>query len=97
MRISAALRDRILRLDGAVRRDVEDELVVVGALTDTRRLHVVGDAVDRREHRVDRDDADRVRLAPVALGRQIPAAAADCDRDLEAALRREVGDLEIVG
>jgi len=36
-----------------------------------------------------------VRLAPVALGRQIPAAAADCDRDLEAALRREVGDLEI--
>src|SRR5581483_4121055 len=31
----------------------------------------------------------------VALGREVPAAAADRERDLEAALRREVRDLEI--
>ena len=89
------LGDRLLRVDRAVRGDVEDELVVVGALTDTRRFHVVGDAVDRREHRVDRDDADRVRLAPVALGGQVATATADRQRDLEAALRREVGDFEL--
>ena len=76
-------------------RHVEDELVVVGALTDARRLDVVGDAVDRREHRIDRNDADRVRLAPVALGGHVAAAAADRERDLEAALRREVRDLEV--
>src|SRR3954471_3931207 len=89
------LGDRVLRIDRAVGRDVEDQLVVVGALPDARRLHVVGDAVDRREHRVDRDDADRVRLPAVALGRHITAPAADRERDLEAALRREVRDLEI--
>ena len=89
------LRDRVLRIDRAVRRDVEDELVVVGALPDAGGLDVVRHAVDRGEHRVDRDDADRVRLAAVALGRDVAAAAADRQRDLEPALRREVRDLEL--
>src|SRR5690242_7962263 len=89
------LGDRVLRLDRAVRRHVEDELVVVGALADAGGLDVVGDAADRREHRVDRNDADRVRLAAVALGRNVAAAAPDRERDLEPALRREVRDLEL--
>src|SRR6516164_2246370 len=38
------LTDRVLRIDRAVRRDIEDELVVVGALPDAGRLDVVGDA-----------------------------------------------------
>src|SRR5581483_10653160 len=89
------LRDRVLRLDRAVRGHVEDELVVVGALADAGGLDVVGDPADRREHRVDRDHADRVRLAAVALGGHVAAAAADRDRELEPALRREVRDLEL--
>src|SRR5439155_25541225 len=89
------LRDCVLRLDRAVRRHVEDQLVVVGALPDARGLDVVGDAPDRREHRVDRDDADRVRLATVALGRDVAAAAPDRERDLEPTLRRQVRDLEL--
>src|SRR3954468_13295476 len=55
-----SLADTVARIERARRRDVEPELVVVGALTDTRGLHVVGDAADRREDRVDRDEAMRV-------------------------------------
>src|SRR4051794_39209890 len=35
------LADRVTRIERAVRRHVEAELVVVGALTDTRGFHVV--------------------------------------------------------
>ena len=44
IRISAACAIASFRIDRAVRRDVEDQLVVVGALPDARRLHVVRDA-----------------------------------------------------
>ena len=53
------LRDRLLRIERAVRRDVEAQLVVVGALTDAGGFDVVRDAADGREDGVDRDDADR--------------------------------------
>ena len=43
----AGASDRVARVDGAVRLDLEDELVVVGALTDTRVLHHVRAARDR--------------------------------------------------
>src|SRR5215203_2746739 len=89
------LRDRVLRVHRAVGRDVEDQLVVVRTLADARRLDVVGDAADRREHRVDGDDPDRVRAAAIALGRHVAASAADRERDLEPALRRQVRDLEV--
>src|SRR5829696_5641190 len=75
---------------------VEDvHLVEVRTLADARRLDVVGDAADRREHRVDGDDPDRVRAAAIALGRHVAASAADRERDLEPALRRQVRDLEV--
>ena len=90
-----SLRDRVLRVDRAVGRDVEAQLVVVGALTDAGGLDVVGDAADGREDRVDRDHADRVRLSAVQLRRDVAAAAADRQRHLEPALRREVRDLEV--
>src|SRR3954470_7253742 len=89
------LGDRLLGIDGAVRRHVEHQLVVVGALADACGLDVIGDAPDRREHRVDGNDADRVRAATVALRGHIAAPAADREGDLETALRREVRDLEL--
>src|SRR5487761_734376 len=55
-----SLAERVLRIDGAVGRDVERELVVVGALADARGLDRVCDTPHRREDRVDRNDADRV-------------------------------------
>jgi hypothetical protein len=48
--------------------DLQDELVVVGALADTGVLHHVGATCHRREQRVDGDDADRV------LGRLLRSA-----------------------
>src|SRR4051794_5171448 len=89
------LGDRLLGIDGAVRRHVEHELVVVGALADACGLDVIGDAADRREHRVDGNDADRVRASTVALRGHVAAPAADREGDLETALRREVRDLEL--
>src|SRR5262245_44089422 len=62
------LAQRGLRLDGAVGLDVERQLVVVRALPDARLLDGVGDAADRREDRVDRDDADRLVGRLVVLG-----------------------------
>src|SRR5205807_6512498 len=62
------LAQRGLRGHRTVGLDVERELVVVGALADSRRLHVVGDSLDRREDRVDRDHADRLVGRLVLLG-----------------------------
>src|SRR4051794_30926551 len=77
------LADRLARIDGSVARDVERQLVVVRALANARRLDVVRDTPDRREDRVDRDDADRVLRPAVQLSRDIAAAAADRQRQLE--------------
>src|SRR5207248_5018520 len=65
------LGERILRIDRAVGRDVERELVVVGALADACGLDRIRDSPDRREDRVDRDHADRVLRPPVELGGHI--------------------------
>src|SRR5579864_7657207 len=75
------LGQRVLRIDRAVGRDVEHELVVVRPLTDARGLDRVRDAAHRREDRVDRNDADRVLRPAIQLGRVVAAAAADRDRD----------------
>ena len=89
------LADRVPRLDRAVGRDVEDELVVVGALPDAGGLDLVRDAAHRREDRVDRDHADRRLGAAVQLGGHVAAPAADRQRHLELALVGELRDLEL--
>src|SRR5664279_53840 len=63
-----SLAERVLRVDRAVGRDVERQLVVVGALTDAGGLDLVGDAAHGREDRIDRDHADGVLRAAVELG-----------------------------
>ena len=95
MRISRRLPDRLLGVDRPVGRHVEVQLVVVGALADTCGLDVVRDAPHRREDRVDRDHADRVLRPAVQLARDVPAAAADRHRHLEAALVGQRRDLKI--
>src|SRR5438552_4744418 len=89
------LRERVLRVDGAVGGDVEHERVVIGALTDAGGLDRIRDAADRREDRVDRDDADRVLRPAVELRRVVAAAASDRQRQLQAAAIGEVRDLEL--
>ena len=65
----------LLGRDRPVGLDLDRELVVVGHLTDAHALDPVVDLADRREDRVDRDDADRQRLG--ALGAQVADAALD--------------------
>src|SRR2546421_2511707 len=91
----SGLADRVAGIERAVGRDVQDQLVVVGALTDAGSLDVVRDAADRREDRVDRDDADRMLGPPVQLGGNVTPAAADRQRHLELALVGQVRDLEV--
>src|SRR3954471_4909351 len=90
-----ALADRVAWLDRAVRRDVEAQLVVVGALPDAGGLDVVRDTPHRREDGVDRDHADRVLRPSVQLGRHVASAAADRDRHLQLAVVGEARDLEL--
>src|SRR4051794_31964729 len=89
------LAQRRLRLDRAVRLDVEGELVVVGALADTCLLDGVGDAADRREDRVDRDHADRLVGRLVLLRGAVAAAATDREVKLELRLLVERGDVHV--
>ena len=90
-----SLAERVLRVDRAVGRDVERELVVVGALTDAGGLDLVGDAAHGREDRVDRDHADGVLGAAVELGGHVAPAAPDRQRHLQPAAVGQVGDLEL--
>ena len=68
------------------------ELVEVGALPHAGGLDVVGDAPDRREDRVDRDDADRLVRRLVVVGVAVAAAAADREVQLELRAVLEVRD-----
>src|SRR5215210_119169 len=70
------LAQRGLRVDRAVGLDVERQLVEVGPLADARLLDRVGDALDGREDRVDRDHADRLVGRLVVLRRAVAAATA---------------------
>src|SRR4051794_33913621 len=71
----------LLRADGPVGLDLDRQLVEVGHLTDPHAVHPVVDLADRREDRVDGDDADREGLG--ALGAEIPDAALDREVHLD--------------
>src|SRR3954462_11620536 len=89
------LAQRGLRVDRTVRLDVECQAVVVRALADAGAGHAVGDALDGREDRVDRNDADRLIRTLVLLGRRVATATADRQVDLELGLLLERGDVLI--
>ena len=80
-RISADLASASSGRDRPVGLDLERQLVVVGHLADARVLDPVVDLPDRREDRVDRDDADRQALG--ALGGQVADAALDGEVHLD--------------
>ena len=73
----------LFRPDAAVGPHFQRQFVVVGHLTDTRILHAVIDAGDRRVDRIDRDDADRLILPLVAIRRNITAAAIGEDAHMQ--------------
>ncbi len=90
----AGLDERHLGGDGAVGPDVEDQLVVVGALTDAGVLGLEAHALHRGVERVERDAPDLLLfLVGVLLGSgDIAAALGDGELHLEVHLVGEGGD-----
>ena len=86
--------ERLARRDRAVGLDLEDQLVEVRRLLDADRLDRERDAADRREHRVERDRADRAG-ALVALRAHVALAALDGDVEGEVALGVERRDAQV--
>ena len=81
--------------DRAVGHDVDDELVVVGALADAGALDDVGHALDGAEDGVDRHDADDGFGPLVAVGRHVAGAASDGKGHLDRAAARQRGDVMV--
>ena len=72
-------------VDGAISLNFKNKLVIVGALANAGVGNAHGAATNRREQRVNVDDADRIFRALVALGRYISAAHANADGHLKRA------------
>src|ERR1700687_3723873 len=90
------LADRLVRLDGAVGPDFEDQLFPVGFLADTGLLDQEVRLDDRAEDRIDRDDADWLALFLVALGGHVALAALDREFHPQPALVRvQRADVEL--
>ena len=88
------LKQRLVRRDAAIGPDVEDQLVIIGALADTCILDRILDARDGRENRVDGDDADWLvgMLVLVARGK----AASDLDFELDVKLLLSVERADVL-
>src|SRR3954468_4461505 len=91
----ARRRQRVTGGDRTLGLDVEDQLVEVGALLDTGRLHLVGDLEHRRVDGIDRDTANFGARRLVLHGGHVAAAALDDQLDLELALVVEGGDVHV--
>src|ERR1051325_10826736 len=79
--------DSLLRRHRAVGPDLDDQAVVVGGLTHARLLHHEVRLLDRREDRVDRDDADGLAFPLVALRGNVALAPLDVELHPQVALR----------
>ena len=91
----AGAGDRVAGAHARLGLDVQDQLVEVGALLDTRGLDLVGDPHHRRVDRVDRDPADLLARLLVLGGGHVAAAALDGQLHLQLALAVQRGDVQI--
>jgi len=98
------LEQGVVRGEAAVGPDLEDELVVVGALADAGLLDGVLDLGDGRKDRIDGDDADRLVRGLVLVAGGKTAADADGELGLELLLLVEganvlvgIEDLALIG
>ena len=96
--------ERVLRRHRPVGLDRQRQLVLVEVLALAGILDAVADLLDRREHAVDRQEADRRIFRAVAVGRDI--ALAGRHRELDAQVRTlvqraddeaRVEDLDVAG
>jgi hypothetical protein len=74
------LEQRVIRRQATIGPDLENELVVIGALTDTGVFNRVLDSRYGRKNGIDRDKTDRLIRALVFLG--CGKAAADAHIEL---------------
>src|SRR5580658_4216926 len=81
--------------NGAVRPDLERELVVVGDLTETRGLDEVVHLADGRVNAVDRDEADTEVGVEVLVGRDVPTTALEAHLHIDAAAFGDRADVDI--
>src|SRR5437016_1372174 len=90
------LADRLVRLDGPVRPDLEDQLVPVRLLANAGLLDQKIRLDDRAEDRIDRNHTDWLAFFLIALRRHIAFAALDGQLHAEPALVRvQRADIQI--
>ena len=81
-----SLFQRILRVDGTVRSDFNDELVVIGLLLNTSRLYTVFHIADRGVDGIDRKLIDIRAELTILVSRNITTTLVDRQVDLHGCL-----------
>src|SRR5690554_712451 len=90
-----AATDRLFRIQGAIGFQVDDQLVEVGALFDTRGLDAVGNTTHGAEGRIQLQAADGTRFivgTDARVGRLVAAAASHLELHLQLGALVDVGD-----
>src|SRR5215213_805196 len=87
--------DGVVRLHGAVRPDLNRQLVELGVLAQTSGLDRVFHLLDRRVNRFHRDVAERQVLVEVALGGDVAAPALEAHLDGQRAALADGRDVDV--